>query len=271
MKLGIRFIFIVLALMLSGVILSALLISTLQVLDLEQIFLLKLGQLISAVCIFLLPPIFATKFFFGNIQAFLDIKKVDFRKLILSAIFIIIAIPAIDMFSKINQNLHFPEFLSGIERWAREQESIMTETTKLLLSGNSFGDLFLNIIVIAAVAAISEEVLFRGFIQNILRRKINAHIAIWITAIVFSAIHLQPLGFIPRMLLGAGLGYLAYYSGSIIPSIIAHFTNNAIAVLLYFYFQTEEYNIFEGNKIYIAGIVSLLLAISTLLYFKKNK
>ncbi len=57
---------------------------------------------------------------------------------------------------------------------------------------------------------------------------------IWVSAILFSALHMQFYGFFPRMLLGAFFGYLLLWSGSLWLPIIAHFVNNCVAVIFYY-------------------------------------
>jgi membrane protease YdiL (CAAX protease family) len=84
------------------------------------------------------------------------------------------------------------------------------------------------------IPAIGEEFFFRGGIQNIISDKKNIHVAVWVSAFVFSAIHMQFYGFIPRMLLGGMYGYLLFWSGSLWLPVIAHFVNNGMAVLVYY-------------------------------------
>ena len=118
-----------------------------------------------------------------------------------------------------------------------EYEKQIESTVKRFLQMPTIGDLAVNIIVIALVAALAEEILFRGLIQKLLFEKLqNHHSAIWISAIVFSAIHFQFSGFFPRMLLGVLFGYLFYWSKSLWYPIIAHFFHNGITVVfVYFY------------------------------------
>ncbi|MEL7006274.1 MAG: CPBP family intramembrane glutamic endopeptidase, partial [Bacteroidota bacterium] len=96
------------------------------------------------------------------------------------------------------------------------------------------------IIVIAVIPAIGEEIVFRGMLQNELHTASkNAHVAIWVSAIIFSAIHMQFFGFFPRLLLGALFGYLYYWSGNLIIPILAHFINNGFSLVLV-YLSTGE-------------------------------
>jgi uncharacterized protein len=128
-------------------------------------------------------------------------------------------------------------------------------------------------IVIGVLPAIGEEIVFRGIIQNqLFRATHNKHVAIWIAAILFSAIHFQFFGFVPRMLLGALFGYLYYWSGNLWMSVIAHFANNGFSVLaMYFYqkgaigFDVEDTESVPAHFV----IFSALLTAGLLFYFYK--
>jgi len=128
--------------------------------------------------------------------------------------------------------MRLPEFLAPIERMMREAEDASAAMVAKMLSQEGLLPLLVNIIVIAATAAVCEEFLFRGTLTSILMRKISStHTVVWTVAIVFSAIHFQFYGFVPRMLLGALLGYLLVWTRNIWAPIVAHFVNNAVAVV----------------------------------------
>lgn len=94
------------------------------------------------------------------------------------------------------------------------------------------GGLLANLVVIALIPAVTEELFFRCGIQNLLARWTkNHHIAIWITAAIFSLAHAEIFSFMPRLLMGAMLGYFYVYGGSVLPNMLAHFVNNAVVVL----------------------------------------
>ena len=115
----------------------------------------------------------------------------------------------------------------------REAENTAAELQERFLSGTSYLDLFVNIVVMAIAPAVCEELLFRGVIQNQLEKWFkNAHVAVWVAAIIFSAIHFQFYGFFPRMILGAALGYLLVYGKSLWLPIVAHALNNFMAVVV---------------------------------------
>ncbi|MBS1950460.1 MAG: hypothetical protein OJF59_000390 [Cytophagales bacterium] len=132
-----------------------------------------------------------------------------------------------------NQHIHFPAFLKSFEEWARASEDRLTEVTKALTQFHSFGEFLVGFLVIAVVAGFCEELLFRGIIQNeFYRGTKNIHLAVWVSAVLFSAIHMQFFGFVPRMLLGALFGYLYFWSGNIFVPMLAHVVNNGFSVIL---------------------------------------
>jgi membrane protease YdiL (CAAX protease family) len=152
-----------------------------------------------------------------------------------------IAFPlAISPLSEWNANLKFPEFMRGFGEWARQQEDLMAQMTDVVTRFDTIGDLLVALFVMAVLAGIGEELVFRGMIQNELwRGSNNIHLAIWASAFIFSAIHVQFFGFIPRLLLGALFGYLYYWSGNLIVPIVAHFVNNAFGVIMRYLYNIK--------------------------------
>jgi membrane protease YdiL (CAAX protease family) len=130
------------------------------------------------------------------------------------------------------------------------------------------------LIILALIPAVTEELFFRGMLQNLLKEKVSVHVAIWISAIIFSAFHMQFYGFIPRMLLGGLLGYFLLWSESLILPIIAHFTNNAIMIIAYFFIQKNHLPInmdnLGTNQQQWVGLFSLVPLFATL-YFMHLK
>lgn len=132
-----------------------------------------------------------------------------------------------------NQSMVLPEGMKGIEQWAKEQEAQMQELTTYMTNFANVVEFLAAIVILAVVPAIGEELLFRGILQNkITLLTKNYHVAIWVSAIVFSAIHFQFYGFVPRVLLGALFGYLYVWSGNLGVAILAHFINNGFTLFL---------------------------------------
>ena len=200
----------------------------------NMILMLKLAQAVLVVFLFILPAFLFSIFWTNSKVHYLGItKKPLFGTLIIGSLGMLPALPMINFLAEINQNLHLPVVLSGVENWMRTSEHKATQLTEAFTQGTSVGTLILNLIVIALLAALSEELFFRGMLQKVLIECFkNKHIAIWFGAALFSAFHMQFLGFLPRMVMGAFLGYLFLWSGSLWPSILAHFLNNGAAVFL---------------------------------------
>ena len=197
----------------------------------NTIFSLKFLQAWSSVGIFIVPP-FLFAYLSGNSLSF---KSVSRQQLMLTAVIMFFAMPLINGLSLWNEQLHLPGFLESIEAWMRAAEAKAMAITEAFLAVNTPLGLAVNILIIAIIPALGEELLFRGVVQKELSKwSGKVHLSIWITAFLFSAIHLQFLGFFPRFLIGGLLGYMFYWSGSIWLPILAHFVNNAVAVILYY-------------------------------------
>ena len=150
---------------------------------------------------------------------------------ILLLAFLLLPITALAVY--LNQQIHLPESMAAIEHWMEVTEKANNDVLETLLAESGAGALILNVLVCAVLPAICEEFFFRGTLQQLFRRWFgNAHVAIWVTAIIFSAIHFQFSGFFARMLLGAYLGYLFYWSGSLWLPILAHMLHNALSIVL---------------------------------------
>ncbi|MDR0262931.1 MAG: CPBP family intramembrane metalloprotease, partial [Sphingobacterium sp.] len=175
--------------------------------------------------------------------------------------------PLMSLIGHWNESLQLPDNMQSVQRWMEQSEKDSGDLVRgIIMESNIFGFLF-NIIVLALIPAIGEELLFRGVLQSIVGRWLgNPHLIIWIVAIIFSAIHLQFFGFIPRMLLGAFFGYLYLWSKNILLPIFGHFVNNAGATVMSFYYAREgknydELNAFELQSwwIYLVGFIFTLI------------
>jgi uncharacterized protein len=158
---------------------------------------------------------------------------------LLPTIFLVIAfIPINELFVQLNQNMQLPQALAGIQKVMKEMEDNATNLTRFLTQFTSPVQFVFAFLVMAVFAGVGEELIFRGLLQNLLYKKINnPHTAIWLTAFLFSAIHLQFYGFLPRLLLGALFGYMYYWSGNLWVPILAHITNNGLIVILSFLYN----------------------------------
>jgi membrane protease YdiL (CAAX protease family) len=201
-----------------------------------NISLLKFIQMSQSMALFVIPSIILRYLFFNNSSGFIIDRGFSFGLLIvLIFIVMLFSIPIIEQLAKWNHAIKFPSGMAGIKEKIIQLEDDASMLTDKLLSGNKWGDIIINMLMIAIIPAIGEEFLFRGVLQKIFYEWTkNAHLAIFICAILFSTVHMQFLGFVPRMLLGVLFGYLFYWSRNIWIAVAAHFFNNAIAVILNF-------------------------------------
>ena len=193
---------------------------------------MKLVQSISSVFMFLLPAfIYALITFRGKPLYFLGLKKTDRRQsYLLAVVCMLLAFPLVVWLGNINQMISLPDWMVTLEKDATKQ-------MEAFLKAGSLGDVVLNVFIIALLPAICEEICFRGALQRILINLVRSPwMGIVLTSILFSALHFQFQGFLPRMFLGIVLGAIYWYSGSIWPAVAAHFVNNAVQVVAVSYF-----------------------------------
>jgi membrane protease YdiL (CAAX protease family) len=195
---------------------------------------IRISQSITAIGAFVVPSLW---FCYARRERFKSFFRLTTRfnySWLLWLLLWIASIPLISLTVKWNAGISLPDSFSAVENWMRATEEAAEKLTNILLSQNSFGNIILNIIVIALIAAVGEELFFRGVVLRLLLELLkNKHVAVWLSAIIFSALHFQFFGFVPRTLLGVMLGYAYVYSGSLIVPMFLHFVNNASAVLLY--------------------------------------
>jgi membrane protease YdiL (CAAX protease family) len=207
---------------------------------------LRVMQLSQHVIVFLLPPLFAAYMFAHSVKKYFGFYfPKDIVWYLLVPISLVAILPFVNLLAYWNLQLELPASWFKLENWMQQKETDASNLIQLFFIRDDMQTLLINVFILAIVPAFAEEFLFRGIIQKLFTNKLNAHVAVWITAILFSAIHLQFYGFLPRMILGALLGYLYLYTRNIWAPIIAHFVNNFIAVLVMQYSSLENQTIFE--------------------------
>jgi uncharacterized protein len=187
---------------------------------------------------------------------------------------IVISFMAINsVFIEWNANVTFPDLLKEFGDWARERETLAEELTRFFTTFNNTSDFLLGVFVIALLPAIGEELVFRGMLQpEIFRASGNHHVAIWVSALLFSAFHMQFFGFVPRALLGALFGYLYVWSGNLLIPMIAHFVNNGFSVLMMYLYQkgTITIDMDSPEAVPLPLVASFSVAFFALLYYFKK-
>jgi uncharacterized protein len=197
---------------------------------------LMLIQAVSHVFAFLLPSLLYWRW--GEQQHLTKFIKKPFPPtyiLLLALLTVLVFMPFDSWIIEWNSQMHLPQGLERVENWMRREEDQLARLTQYLTNFTQYWQLIIAVLVIAVIPAIGEEILFRGLVQRkIFNKTANMHAAIWIAAALFSAIHLQFYGFVPRLLLGAMFGYLYAWSANLWVPIFAHFVNNAFTVVLLF-------------------------------------
>ncbi|MDL2223264.1 CPBP family intramembrane metalloprotease [Bacteroidales bacterium OttesenSCG-928-M11] len=200
---------------------------------------MRSAQLFSALGMFVFPSLVAGYLFSDSLKEYLSFRRETPISIFLITLFLGIAfIPLINFSYVLNQQMLFPEWMSSIEEWMKIKEEEMMILTERMLYAESVSAFVMNLIVVAVLAGVGEELIFRGVGQNIVQKIVkNPHATIWIVAFIFSAIHLQFYGFLPRFLMGACFGYLLYFTKNIWVPIFAHFVNNAFSVVTSYIYQ----------------------------------
>ncbi|WP_339606852.1 CPBP family intramembrane glutamic endopeptidase [uncultured Roseivirga sp.] len=231
-------------------------------------------SLYTVVFTFLVPWFYMKNLARKPMNTFFDERKVSYKPLSLAVLITIAFVFVNGFIIEWNENIQLPEFMAGFERLARQMEDSMKETTEMFTTFDNFGTFLLAFVVVAILPGIGEELLFRGLLQNSLHRwSKNAHIAIWVSAFLFSAIHMQFYGLFPRMVLGALFGYLYVWSGNLWYPIIAHITNNGFALIVTYLYQTGIIEINPDDTEStpaIVGVAALVVVVIMSYVFRNN-
>ena len=245
---------------------------------------LKWVQFIQTAAMFLFPPLCMAYLWTQEPMKWLKVEKFQSFKISGFAILLmLVALPTINLLAHINQQMALPAFLQPLEAWMKTQEEAAKHLTEQFLNVTTYSGLIINLLLMAVLPAIAEELTFRGVLQRLFQGSETSksqtakvpHLAIWGSAILFSAIHLQFYGFLPRMLMGALFGYALVWTGSLWTPILMHFTNNAMAVILYFVALRQGWNMDQidaigtGNTLWLS-IASVVLTIVGIYAFRRS-
>ena len=233
-------------------------------------------QFLQMLGLFLFPAIICAWLFSDNYKEYLHIEQpIHSSAVVWAIISMIVALPFLKLTYFINQQMVFPEALKGLETWIKEMEAANTKTIETILDTKDITIIILNILIVCVMAAVCEEFMFRGLLQKFFGKVIHhPHVLIWTIAILFSAIHFQFYGFITRLLLGAWLGYLMYYTKTIWIPVLAHFTNNFLSVGAYYLFQNTPDKIQEVDAVgtgttWWLSVISIILFCYCFIKIKK--
>ena len=237
---------------------------------------IKIGQGISSALIFVAPPIILY-----TVTRTEPMRQLGFRQpaqwwmLLMGIVLMFVALPLTNILGVWNEGMNFGEAFETLEALLKQLEDAAGDLTQRMLEVDSVWGLLANLLVIALIPAIGEELTFRGVLQQSLTRRCNVHVAIFLSAFIFSFIHFQFYGFLPRMFLGLVLGYLFYYSGSIWTSILMHFVNNGAAVVVayldYKGLTDMDWEHFGSTSNVFLLLASLLLTVGIVYLVSRNQ
>jgi membrane protease YdiL (CAAX protease family) len=227
------------------------------------------------IALFLIPGVIL--FFLlnkGKYNELQDLMVPSARDIIMVVILVFCVFPVTMFAGLINSAMDLPEWLSGVEKWMTDKENNVAQLFELIMVRDSWWILLTNLLMIAVIPAIGEELIFRGILQKLLYKIFRtSHMAIWVTAVIFSAIHFQFYGFLPRLILGLLFGYLFYWSRTLWLPVVAHFVNNAVPVAGAFFQGWEKYGSASDMSIaeqLIRLPVPVMIGIFILIYLRRN-
>ncbi|GAF02809.1 CPBP family intramembrane glutamic endopeptidase [Saccharicrinis fermentans] len=249
---------------------------------LNNVAFLKYFQVLQSIALFIAPPIIFEYITSGQItlRHFREIN-INSTLAIVAILLVIVAQPFISFLGVFNNGIVLPESWLHIEEWMKDKENAAMQATEIFLSAKGWSQTIINAIIIAVIPAIGEELMFRGSLQHLFNKILkNKHFSVILSALLFSAIHIQFFGFLPRFILGVLFGYLMVYGRNIWLPILAHFTNNFMAFILYQHYAsnstTNDNPLIVGNEYpQMIWVVLSIMGIITLLYlclwFTKNR
>lgn len=228
-------------------------------------------QAVQFVSLFVVPTFICLWLFSTDHKKYLGWKKPPNAGYVFAGIGImLIAIPFTSWLGELNRHFPFPKAMAG---WMQEKEDEATKTIEALLTRHTIKDLLLNLLCVAGFAAVGEELLFRGMAQRILIKLFRSPwLGIIVSAAIFSAMHMQFYGFLPRFALGILLGLIYWYSGSLWVAMLAHFVYDAVLITLV-YFNPEmmkSENNMQLSNLALMGSISLALVILLVIWMKKR-
>lgn len=203
---------------------------------------LRLATVVQDVMLFVTPAVATAAIVVTKPWSLLRFNSVCAWGILFGVLGLLTAMPAMNALVVWNESITMPESLSWLEELMQNSEQQAQASIEMLFGGSGWSDLIASVLIIGVLAGLSEELFFRGCLQRILATisqrgqlsepsNFDVHRAIWITAVIFSAFHMQFYGFFPRLLLGAYLGYLLWLTKSIWTPVIVHALNNTIVVV----------------------------------------
>ena len=239
----------------------------------NHLALMKYFQSVQSLGLFVVPAFIIAWLYARNPSEFLAFQiKPKSASFVFVIVIIFFSLPFVNFLSELNQSIHFPDSWESIEQWLVTKEDSAQDLTRRFLRASTWQGLVVNLILVGVLPAVGEELIFRGILQRIFSRWTqNVHYGILISAFLFSAVHLQFYGLLPRFFLGMLFGYFLLWSGSIWLPILGHFINNAGAVIMYFFttkaeVSGETYETMSFQPIFVIFSIGLIGLFGYLIY-----
>ena len=200
----------------------------------ENVWVLKLMQIIISTGSFLIPPLIYVFTQRESVPKYFGFaKNFNFKLLLSTVVIVFLSGPVVYWLLQINQSMNLPDYLGGLEQYLKSMEEGNGDMLLKLLSMETIGQLLVNLFMIAILPGLGEELLFRGVLQKLLGKFYkNPHLGIIGPAMIFSFIHFQFYGFLPRMALGMLFGYLYFWSGNLLYPIVGHILHNGAQIIM---------------------------------------
>lgn len=264
---------VLVGLMLLGFALSAIVLAamTLSGADAQDLNTMTWTTSVSQVLTFAMPALLWVLLYVGDFRngLQLDFALSKWGKAGVGVLLLILLLPALDWVTEWNKGWHLPESMAVLEQQLRDANEASEQLVKQILARPGTGAFVVNLFVVALLPAVCEELFFRCGIQQLLQKcfKNNAHVAIMLTAVIFSLAHGEFFAFVPRFVMGMLLGYLFYLSKSVLVNMLVHFCNNAVIVVLYFLYNNGTIGIDPSEPLLMPWLLTTLCAMAALLLF----
>ncbi len=238
----------------------------------RAIAMLRIGAVLQDILMLVLPAIVTAIIVTSRPAALLAIDRAPrLIPSLFAVLAMILATPAMNVIIEWNASLHLPQSMASLEEALRTMEESAGAAVTMMLGAHTAGNLIVSVLIIGVLAGFSEELFFRGSLQRLLvSSHMSAAAAIWVTAVIFSAVHFQFFGFVPRLLLGAYFGYLLLWSRSVWLPMLAHIFNNTLYVVSTYVTGSGDPELGEWSMQWYAVAASVILTGAVLYYLRKN-
>jgi membrane protease YdiL (CAAX protease family) len=239
----------------------------------ENVGYARLSQVLSTLCLFFIPAVAFMILCHGKNKFWLGFNKhINAGQIILGFFLIFLANVIANPLAELSKDLlrNFPDLNALGMRMETEYTNQVTALSNL----NSWGEFFMAIVIMAFFPALFEEVFFRGTVQNLLERWWKMPLlAILVSSLLFSLIHMSVYLFLSRAVLGFVLGLMYQRSKNLWVNIIAHFLNNTVAVIQLFWISRHAEKV-EVDKMdpkipWWGALVALAITYGLFLLFEK--